>query len=1113
MMDGHIASHGDKGASLAQQLQSRGVSFEVVDGGLRVTAPKGVIDATVAGRIRELKAGILAWLQAPVPASGPALVPVGRDRPLPLGFVQQRMWVHNQLEPDTVLYNLPAAWRLHGPLDRAALERAINAVIARHEVLRLLVQAEGPEPTEVFLPHREVALDLDDLSAEPADHREADLLRRLAELRDCTIDLGRDAPLRLRLFRLATDEHVLFFMPHHVVWDGWSFDIFLRDLNELYRAGLEGRAPQLPALPVQYPDYAVWHRQWLASGALQSQVGYWTSVLADLPEPLDLPADRPRPRLFSHRGDWDEFELSAQTVLRITHLAASHRATSFMVLLAAWYAFLHRVSGQTDIVVGAPVQARHAIEVTDLIGCFVNTLCLRQKLDPVMDFGTLIDRVRDTCLSAYEHQDAPVDLLVDRLVPQRDPSRTPLFQAMFSHQQVSRRPRALGNLTVGQQHVNPAATPTDLMLAVMEGDAGARAVIHYSTDLFDAATIRRLRERFVHLIDAALDDPGLGLHQLPIVTPQERQLMLGEWNATAHAWPGSATALALFEARVAAQPEAVALRCGGDALGYAELARRSDVLAGQLQGRSVRHGGIVGLHLERSFDMVVAILATWKVGAAYLPLDPTFPVDRLKYMIEDSGACLVLSHVDLDAQRPDTEVPVLELESGQAGTNTAGTAVQRCSVPPDARAYVLYTSGSTGRPKGVEIGHRSLANFLNSMALAPGLGAADRLLAVTTLSFDISILELMLPLAVGAQVVIATRDDVLDGYALVDLIEQEGVTAMQATPATWRLLLDSDWAGTSSFKALCGGEALPPALAGELLPRVGELWNMYGPTETTIWSTCIRITQAQDVTVGRPIANTRAYVLDERGALQPPGVPGELCIGGDGVAIGYLGQPELTAQRFVPDPFAAATGARMYRTGDWVRQLADGRIEFQRRRDNQVKVRGFRIELGEIESRLQAHEVVAGAVVVVREDRPGDARIVAYVVPRPGRTSTPSEYRRFLRQSLPDYMLPHLFVDLAQLPLTANGKIDRKALPMPAGMGGAERQRIAPRTDLERSIAELWQEMLGVESVSVTDNFFELGGQSLQAAQLATRIFKQSGHKITPRSVIFETLEQLAAQK
>ncbi|HKE48128.1 MAG TPA: amino acid adenylation domain-containing protein [Rhodanobacteraceae bacterium] len=1091
---------------LIRTLSSLGVTLGVDGPTLRVSAPKGVIDAALAARITAAKPAILARLSA----QSPAIRRVPRDRALPLGFVQQRMWVHNQLEPDTVLYNLPAAWRLNGPLDYDALDRAFNAVIARHEVLRIVMHVDGAEPTQSFVSDRPIGIPREDLSALADEPREAKLRERVHALRDSFIDLEKGPPFVVSLIRMKPDEHVLYFMPHHVVWDGWSFDIFLRDLDRLYRAELAGTKAELPELPIQYADYALWHRRWLDSGESQAQVAHWVGVLGGDLAPLDLPADFPRPRMFTHKGDWEEFTLDAETVLRASHLAAVHRGTAFMVLLAAWYAFLHRISGQRDIVVGAPVQARHAVESTDLIGCFVNTLCLRQQIDPDETFARLIDRVRDTCIAAYEHQDAPVDMLVDALVARRDPSRTPLFQAMFSHQQVARRPRELGGLAVSQVHVNPAATPTDLMFAIMEGSNGARAVLHYSTDIFKPETVRRLRERFEHFLATALADPDVRLADLPVATPQERHTILEIWNATQKPLPDATSALDLVARSVARTPDAPAVRDERAMLTYRELDARSNRLAQLLVRKGAKPGGIVGLHLARSADMVVAMLAVWKAGCAYLPLDPEFPAERLQYMVEDSKTATLISHSDLEGSRPQTDATVIELDA------VASTLDAEPDAAPDvgprdlsARAYVLYTSGSTGRPKGVEIAHRGLVNFLSSMATAPGIVAGDSLLAVTTLSFDISILELMLPLTVGAQLYVATRDDVLDGYALRELIQKHGITVLQATPATWRLLIDSEWPGTPRLMALCGGEALPPALARELLPRVAELWNMYGPTETTIWSTCCRITDADAITVGRPIANTRCVIVDERGTLLPPGIPGELCIGGAGVAIGYLGQPELTAQRFVPDPFASEPGARMYRTGDWARFLDDGRIEFQRRRDSQVKVRGFRIELGEIETQLAKHDAVARAVTLVREDRPGDARIVAYVVLKPGASATGSEFRRFLRRTLPDYMLPQLFVELPELPLTANGKVDRNALPAPAG-DNAERQHIAPRSELESLIAGIWREMLGVETISVTDNFFELGGQSLQAAQLVTRVFKQSGHRISPRAVIFETLEQLA---
>ena len=1104
---------------LIEELNARGVALRADKGVLHVSAPKGVVDAALAGRIRDGKPEILRYLEARDTAQSTDIVRADRSASLPLGFVQQRMWLHGLLEPDTVLYNLPAAWRLHGAMDVQAFSRAFAAVVARHEVLRVSIESTGDEPTQAFLSGRDTALPYEDLSSVPASEREHALDKRLCALRDACIDLETGIPFNAALIRVAPEEHVLSLTPHHVVWDGWSFDIFLRELDEQYAAIMEGRPCNLPPLPIQYADYAVWHRNWLRSGALQQQLAYWSDALSGELAPLELATDLARPPRFTHRGDWEEFSLSAETITRINHLAAAHRGTSFMVLLAAWVAFMHRISGQDEIVVGAPIQARQIPEVTDLIGCFVNTLCLRQRVDPEASFADLVDDVRDTSLGAYEHQDAPIDMLVERLVARRDPSRTPLFQTMFSHQQVSRRPQRIGTLSMSQVHVNPAATPTDLMLAVMEGSSGARAVIHYSTDLFRADTITRMRLRFEHFLSAALADPATSIRALPVATPEERQILLEQWNATTREVPAAATLGGLLSPPAWRSLHAPALTFDGETIEYAELDARINRLAFALRSRHIGRGSLVGLCVERSPQMLVAQMAVLRAGAAYVPLDPAYPRERLAYMAEDARLSLLITESGLADTVPWPRDKSLWLDGDAATILSQSDSALPADATRDARpedpAYVIYTSGSTGKPKGVAVPHRAVVNFLVSMASEPGLRSTDRLLAVTTLSFDIAVLELLLPLSVGAEIVMASRDQATDGTVLRGLLASRHVTAMQATPATWRVLIEAGWQGGRDFRALVGGEALPPDLAQQLLARCGELWNMYGPTETTVWSTCCRIESLESgISIGRPIANTQVHVLDAHGQLCPVGVPGEIHIGGDGVTLGYLNRPELTAKQFVPDPFAASDGATMYRTGDRGRWRTDGMLEHLGRLDFQVKVRGYRIELGEIESRLSEQAGVARAVVVVREDRPGDVRLVAYVVPEVGQAPDDQVLRMALKAVLPEYMVPQHFVAIDALPLTPNGKIDRKALPALQPKPSQARAQGRPSgAGLDPRVSYLlgiWSQMIGVE-VGPEDNFFDIGGHSMLAVQMANRVERDTGFRIKLMRLAVQGAAQVAA--
>ena len=1101
-------------STFIQELRRLGVVMTADGDRLHVSAPIGVVDAEMAARISALKSVILQHLTVQSRSELTAIPPVARDQPLPLGVVQQRMWLHSKMELDTVLYNLPAAWRLHGSLDLEAFSAAFDAIIARHEVLRVSIRMDDEAPSQCFGPCRSRTLVVEDLGAIPDDQREQVLFAKLHALRDAAIDLEAGQPYQACLFRIGPQEHVFFLMPHHVVWDGWSFDIFLRDIDAFYSAAIAGREPNLPALPIQYADFAVWHRDWLASGINHEHLAFWTKALAGELRPLELPLDHPRPPQFSHRGNWEEFSISASVVECISQLATRHQGTPFMVFLAAWIAFVYRITGETDLVVGIPIQARQTVEVSDLIGCFVNTLCIRQTLDPTASFSALLSSVRNSSIDAYEHQDAPFEMLLEQLAIRRDPSRTPLFQTMFSHQQVGRRVDRIGPLSLSQLHVNPASTPTDLMFAVMEGKQGARAVIHYSSDLFDAQTIHALRQRFERFLDAALAAPDTAVSELALLPDPERET-LASWNQTLVPYPRDLSIHALIEAQTDRAPSRIALRSDGSVLSYAALDVRANRLACLMRSRGVGSGSMVGLCVARDFDMVVCVLAVLKAGGAYLPLDPAFPRDRLAFMVADSGLSLLVTHSELathvDWPRDcsiwlDDDAVLIE---AQSSTRIEPDA----TASPESVAYVLYTSGSTGKPKGVQVPHRAVVNFLTSMAREPGLSKDDRLLAVTTLSFDIAVLELLLPLTVGAEIVIARRDQVTDGDALKALILHMGITVMQATPTAWRLLTEAGWQASPGFRALVGGEALPLDLAQRLLVMGCETWNMYGPTETTIWSTCWRVLGLENgISIGRPIANTSVHILDQNRQLCPINVPGEIYIGGEGLALGYLGLPELTAERFVADPFAADPETRLYRTGDRGRWRADGKLEHMGRLDFQVKVRGYRVELGEIESALLGHPDIANAVATVREDRPGDVRLVAYLVAAGDIAPEDAQLLNHLRQSLPGYMIPQHFVQLDAIPLLPNGKIDRKALPLPsAPLVTVEAERVAPRDQLEACISDIMEQVLGVSELGIHEDFFAAGGHSLSAARLTSRINHGMGLGLTLRT-LFDgpTVAQLA---
>ncbi|HHO69806.1 MAG TPA: amino acid adenylation domain-containing protein [Gammaproteobacteria bacterium] len=1100
-------------AELLQDLQARGIELRAEGERLLCNAPAGAMTEELKQAIAANKAALLEQLAAGGPArpvTGVELRPLPRDGDLPLSFAQQRLWYLDQLEPGASVYNLPFAYRLRGELDAAALEESLNALIARHEVLRTTFDSASGTPRQVTDNDWRLALPVVDVEA-PApetDELPAALYReRVAQ----PFDLSRGPLLRAQLLRLAPDDHVLLVVVHHIVFDGWSVGVFMRELATCYEAVVAGRTPELPPLPVQYADYAAWQQAWMESDAPAGQLAYWKQQLhGELPV-LEMPASHPRPAEQSFRGGSVTLDIPAGLADAVGRVAAGQRVTPFMLLVSVFATLLYRYSGQDDIIVGTPVANRAQPQTAGLIGFLVNTLALRVDLHGEPSFAELLTRVREVCLGAYENQDIPFDRLVAELQPARDLSRTPVFQALFTYEEADREPPRLADLHCTELPVDVDVAHTDLSLWVRNSGQGMRCVLEYSSDLFERDFAARLLRHFGTLLESATAAPQQPIGTLAMLDADERRQLLEAWNDTAAELPSGTCIHDLFLQRAAAQGEAVAVVTADAELSYAELAARSGRLASYLRGRGVGPGSFVAISLERGVDMLVAVLGVLRAGGAYIPLDPDYPVERLAYMLEDSGAGLLLTQASLEERLPAGGVPRVRVDTDRADIDACDDRLQDGPAPEDI-AYVIYTSGSTGKPKGVQVPHRCVVNFLLSMARQPGLDADDVLVAVTTLSFDIAVLELYLPLVVGGRIVLADADTARDGMALAALLEASGATVMQATPATWRMLVAAGWQGREGFRALCGGEAMPRELAADLLARCDSLWNLYGPTETTVWSTFHRLTEASDhALIGRPIANTRVYVLDPRGQPLPPGVPGELHIGGAGVTRGYLGRPELTAERFVADPFAGGD-ARLYRTGDRVRYRDDGVLEYEARMDNQVKLRGFRIEPGEIEAVLGTHEAVAQCVVQVREDRPGDVRLVAYVVPEPGRGLTVTEVRAHLRGFLPEYMVPQQLVELDAFPLTPNGKVDRKALPAPFAVGTARPVAAAePRTPAERYLLDLWKELLGHERVGVEDNFFEAGGHSLLSMEVIARVRRDTGFSISPRAMILESLATIAA--
>jgi amino acid adenylation domain-containing protein len=973
----------------------------------------------------------------------------------------------------------------------------------------------------VIHPPFRIALPVVDLSALPAGERQAETKRRILEEGRHPFDLTTGPLLRSTLLRLGPEEHVLVIVEHHLVHDGWTQGVLLRDFLTLYAAFSRGEPSPLPELPVQYADFALWQRHWLRDDILDRQLAYWKNCLAGAPSVLELPTDRPRPVVPSFQGDQVSWVLPAALSLGLRDLSRRLGATLFMTMLTAWDVLLARASGQEDFCVGTGVANRRVVEVEGLLGMLINTIVLRADSSGTPTFAELTARMRQVCVAAYGHQDLPFEKLVAALRLERMQSHTPLFQVFFAFLDTPMPELDLPGLSFTVLEAHNRSAKFDLNVTVLLpseqriGLQGSRPdeitlLFEYSTDLFERVTILRMLEHFQNLLEAAVAAPERRFPELPRLAAAEIHQLLAEWNDTAVPPVDGRSVHELFFLQARRTPQALALRYGSDRLTYGELAERVQSMADRLRARGVGPGDLVGLAVDRSAQMVVVVLAVLAAGAAFVPLDPTFPQERLAWMIEDAGLTLLLSETRLAGVFPHGVAMFLVDGEGEDAPPRATGAAE--ATPADL-AYVLYTSGSTGRPKGVAIPHSAVINLLGAVRRQPGLGASDAILAVTTLSFDIAVVDLFLPLTVGATLVIVGRDAARSGMELQTALADPTLAMMAATPATWRLLLESGWEGNPRLKVLCGGEAMSWELADRLLERCGELWNMYGPTEATVYSVIQRVDRVTSarassgtVPVGRPLAGTGVHLLDRELAPVPIGVPGDLWIGGAGLALGYLGRPDLTAAAFrpAPAPDTAEPGKRLYRTGDLARWLPDGTVEFLKRTDHQVKVRGYRVELGEIETHLAAQAAVREAAVIVREDRPGDRRIVAYLVADRELLSA-AELRSLLKRQLPEYMVPTDFVFLEAMPLSPNGKLDRRALPAPERTGNSpDREFVPPRTAVERLLAAMWSQVLGVDRVGVHDPFFDLGGHSLLATQLLAHV-RSTFHVEIPLRRLFDT--------
>ncbi len=1020
-----------------------------------------------------------------IPARNPAF-------PCPLSPAQERVWFAYQLHPGLPVYNESEAVRLRGDLNIEALELSLNRVIERHEMLRTTIKIVDERPSAHVHERWPVVLKRVDLSALEPARREDEVERLLVEEPRRLYSLESEPGIRGTLVRLGPRDHVFILMMHHIVCDWSSEGVLWRELSAHYRAFARHETLELPAAPVRHGDYAAWRQTQNSEMNFAAELDFWKNELGGAPELLDLPADRPRPAVTSHRGARRRFRLDPGLAAAAREFGRREKASLFTVFTAVLDALLHRYTGSDDILIGIPLADRDRPELQSLIGFLLHTHVLRTRLSPELTFRELLERVRKGVITLYTHRAAPFDRVVRAVQPRRNPAHTPLFQVMLNWRDQDQQLSFIGmeGLEVESLLAETRTSKFDLTLMVTDAGDDFWLEFEYNTDLFDESRIEGMLGHFQKLLASAVENPAQRLWQLSILSPAERRLILTDWNNTAADFPRDKCVHQLIEDQVSRTPEAVALVFEDQSVTYRQLDARANRLARHLRSLGVRPGELVGLCVGRSIEMVVGLLGILKSGGAYVPLDPAYPASRLQWMIEDARPVVLLTTDKLAGFLPNHSARTLLIDaSAREGAVPAEITPPGRPHTPEDPAYVLHTSGSTGRPKGVRIPHRALVNFLTSMAKEPGLAGEDTLLAITTLSFDIAGLEIYLPLVAGARVVIARREQTSDAEQLIRLLRDSKATVMQATPATWRMLVESGWTGDPGLKILCGGEALPESLARELIPRGRAVWNLYGPTETTIWSAANRLRPGEPVLIGHPIANTSFHILDSHSSPVPVGVSGELLIGGDGLALGYLNLPELTDEKFIPNRFNPTPGARLYRTGDLCRYHSDGRIEFLGRLDHQVKVNGFRVETGEVEAALAAHPGVRHSVVVARQNERGDTRLAAYLEPSvPASPPTASELRALLKKALPDYMIPSAFVVLETLPLTPNGKIDREALPAPEFLRAGANGFVAPRTPVEEVLAGIWEESLGVPTVGARDNFFDLGGHSLLATRLVARV-------------------------
>lgn len=1048
-------------------------------------------------------ASLIAQQQARHHESVPVIEKCNRELDLDLSFSQQRLWFLDQLSPENAFYNIPGAFRLQGTPDYDAVEKSLTEIVKRHESLRTTFRSVQGKPVQVIHQEMPPAFTIDDLSALPSAEQEQESRKRAAQEAQTPFQLDQGPLFRVRLLKLGKSDHVIIFNMHHIVSDGWSMSVLIQDFVNLYSAFSQKKEPKLPDLPIQYADYAAWQKKWLRGDVLEEQLDYWKEKIGLNPPVLELPIDFKRPSMQTFHGKTLSMILPHALTEQVKHFSRKQGVTLFMTLLAAFQALLHRYSNQNQIMVGSPIANRTRTETEKLIGFFVNTLVYSTRFDEDPDIKTLLKRVRETTLGAYAHQDVPFEQLVETLQPERDMSHSPLFQAAFILQNVPIERIELPGMTIQPFEAEHNTAKYDLTLTTAETPDGLACYLEYNTDLFRNETVERILGHYRHMLEEIITNPKRKIRDLHLLSQEEQATILRNWNATQRPYPSEQTVHSVFEEYVRKQPDKTALYYRDEHVSYSDLNEKANKIAHFLSASGVQPDNIVGLSLNRSPFLPAIILGILKAGAGFLSIDPSYPRDRISYILEDSGITVLISEKMITHLLPEFSGRLIEIDTewleiaNQSADNLSVTAA------PGNLAYVIYTSGSTGKPKGTLLSHNGLCNLAKAQEKAFRITQGCRVLQFASMSFDASVWETVMALLNGAGLVLADQEVLSSGQGLWNILSDYEITTVTLPPSVLAVMPEEPLPSLETI--ITAGEKCTV----DLVKRWGEgrqFVNAYGPTETTVCASMYEANPAETEAppIGKPIDNFSLYILDPNGHPVPVGVPGELHIAGVGLARGYLNRPDLTAEKFIPDPFSTEPGARLYRSGDLVRYLPDGNIEFLGRIDYQVKVRGFRIELGEIEAILGSLDQVKDVVVLSREDTPGDPRLVAYLVSDPGEAPDVPHLRKFLKKHLPEYMIPSSFIQLESMPLTPNGKVDRNALPAPEfSRSELASEYVAPRNEHEQKLVSIAQELLQIDTIGIHDNFFELGGHSLLATQFMSRIREQYNIEL-PLRVLFE---------